>query len=663
MWRLDLRNDRKARSIAAFVVSLSILGATAGEASADFLSVSPTGTDAGNDCHNFPPDSTPCATIQHAVDEAEYGDVVNIDAGLYTEEVVVDNPGVTLSGPGGPTTLGEPQAVVNGGSGTAIRPEAGAITIRGLKVTAGPAGTPIRTSGADVDGLWVHDDIISGGSSGVRLEADGVGDSIGFNVIEGAGDGIRLGAVSLSALTIRWNRFTTSIDEYAVLTDNSATIEGLTLEGNEMPVPTRITGLVEEQWGEENDIARNTFESTRGPQLAIDGLKARVMGNRFEGHGSAGCLQILGNQGGLTPSSHILVSLENEFVQCDPYGIELGPEVSSVSIFGNLFPGTHDGVVASGSSPWDVTGRVRIEGNRIVGTTHLGVVNQASGTLRARENWWGCNAGPGGSGCDAVSPGVDSSDNVRLEARIGPRSDEFDGFIELPTGNSIELDPGEEADVAAVLTSNGSGINLGIPTQGVPVSFSSSVGTLHSATSSFHNGWTMNFFTAGPTPGPGSIVVSMDNQQTLVPVTIRGATASTPPAMPIKTPRAPRLVVTGKRDRLAGRWATVGLVSCTDSCQVAPGRAQIVIGHHSYRGTVAPRGTLAAGSTTPIRVALSHSALRALGRLGSARIRVTVTVRDAAGQTTTRAISVRVSARVRASPPTMRTGARSRAPL
>jgi hypothetical protein len=641
MWRLDLRNDGKARSIAAFVVSLSILGAAAGEASAAFLSVSPTGTDAGNDCHNFPPDSMPCATIQHAVDEAEYGDFVDIDAGLYTEEVVVESPGVTLIGPGGPTQLGEPQAVVDGGSGTAIRPAVGAITIRGLEVTAGPTGTPIRTSGAGVDDLWVQENIISGGSSGVRLEADGEGDSIGFNVIEGAGDGIRLSAASLSALTIQWNRFTTSIDEYAVLADSSATIEGLTLTGNEMPVPARIAGLVEEQSGEENDISRNTFESTRGPQLAINGLEARIMENSFEGHGTVGCLQILGSQGGLTPSSHILVSLENEFVQCNPYGIELGPGVDSVSIFGSVFPGTYDGVVASGASPWNVTGRVRIEGNRIVGTTHLGVVNQASGTLGATENWWGCNAGPGGGGCDTVSPGVDSSDNVRLEALIGPRTED-DGIIELPSGNSIALDPGEEAEVAAVLTSNGSGTNLGIPTQGVPVSFSSSVGSLSSATRSLQNGYTFNYFTAGSTPGRGSIVVSMDNQETLVPVTIRGATTSTPPTMPIKTPRAPTLIVTGKRNRLAGRRATVGLVSCADSCQVAPGRAQIVIGHHPYRGTVTPRGTLAAGSTTPIRVALSRSALRALRKLGSARIRVTVTVSDAVGQTATRAISVRV---------------------
>lgn len=307
------------------------------------------------------------------------------------------------------------------------------------------------------------------------------------------------------------------------------------MSGNTMLAPTRITGLVEESFGEENDITENQFESTSGPQLAINGLEARIMRNSFDGHGTVGCLRILGSQGGLTPSEHILVSLENEFIECNPYGIELGPGIDGVSILGNVFPGTHDGVVASGASPWNVTGRVFIEGNRIVGTTHLGVVNQASGTLGARENWWGCNAGPGGIGCDAVSAGVDTSDNVRLEALIGPRTEE-DGLIELPTGFSIALNPGEEAEVAALLTTNDFGPLTGVPTKGVPVGFSSSIGTLSSTTSDLHNGYTFSYFTAGSTPGVGSIVVFMDNQRTLVPVTIRGAshaTATPMPAMPI----------------------------------------------------------------------------------------------------------------------------------
>jgi hypothetical protein len=85
---------------------------------------------------------------------------------------------------------------------------------------------------------------------------------------------------------------------------------------------------------------------------------------------------------------------------------------------------------------------------------------------------------------------------------------------------------------------------------------------------------------------------------------------STPPTTSTKTAGAPTLVVSGKRNLPAGRRATIGMVSCTDSCQVAPDRAQIVIGRHRYRGTVTPRGTLAAESTTLIPVAFSRPALR-----------------------------------------------------
>lgn len=640
---LDVRNDRKALSVAAFLAALVILGGAAASASADFLSVSPTGSDAGNDCRFHPPELTPCATIQHAVDEAGSYDWVSIDPGLYDEEVVVDKPGLTLIGDGGPGRPAAEQAVIDGDSGVAIRLEAAKIFLRQLKIVAGPAGTPILASGADIDELWAHENIISGGSSGVRLEADGEDVSVGHNQIENVGDGIRVSGADFPDLTIQWNQFT-SIDGYAVRADDSSTIEGLRLEGNELPAPTRIAGLVEERPGHENDITENTFESTRGAQLAINGLEARVMRNTFEGHGAIGCLQILGSQGGMTPSSNILVSLENEFVECKPYGIELGPGVDHVAIRGNVFPGTYVGVVASDASPWNVTGRVRIEGNRIVGTTHRGVVNQASGVLGARGNWWGCNAGPGSGGCDSVSPGVDSSDAVRLAALIGPRTED-DGIIELPTGTSIALDPGDEAEVAAMLTSDGSWPTLGVPTEGIPVRFSSSMGTLNWATNGLQNGYTINLFTAGSALGSGSIVVSMDNQDILVPVRVGEVPATAAPSpTPINAQRAPTLAV-GKRARLAGRQATIGSVACADTCLVAPSRARIVIGDRTYRGRVAPRGTLAAGSTTPIRVTLPRPALRALEALrGSAkvRIRVKVTVREPAGQTAARAISVTI---------------------
>jgi hypothetical protein len=633
MWRLELRNDLNA-SVVTFVMSLAILGTAAQPASAAFRAVSPTGSDAGNDCLM---QSAPCATIQHAIDEAENFDWVDVRAGAYVENVTIDKP-LTLIGPNGGARPGEPQAVVDGGSGTAIRPESHEITIRGMTVTAGATGTAIRTSGADVNKLRIQEDIISGGSSGVLLEAGGEEISIGYGLIEGVGNGIQLSGTAYSDLNIRAIRFATPIDEFAMLADSGTVIEGFKLDGNEMVAPTRIAARIVKQPFEENDLTNNSFDSTSGPALAIDGDHVRIMGNSFYGNGTAGCLQILGTQGGLVPSADILVSLENEFINCDPYGIELGPEVDDVAIYDSEFPGSYDGITTSNASPWDVTGRVVIEANRFVGTTHLGIDNTAAGTLVAEQNWWGCNAGPGAVGCARVSGGVETEDNVQLDALIGPL-EKVAGIVEIPAGSSITLNPWEQARVTALLTAGGLDVNSSGIFGKAQIGFSSSLGTLNPATGHLQNGSTTTLFTAGATPGSGWIVVSMDNQQTLIPVTIRGDAS---PTTPLKTPRAPIIAVFRERHLLAGRKATIGRVSCADTCRVAPGRASIVVGRHRYRGTVTPRGILGAGSSTPIRVAFSSAARRALKKLGSARIRVTVTVVDATGQTARRAISVRV---------------------
>ncbi len=620
---------------------LMAMGLMAQEASAlPWRFVAPGGSDAGNNCED---QWARCATIQHAIDEAGAGDSVNVAPGIYAEDLTIDKP-LTLRSQGGiPTYWYEPETRIDGGAGTAIKVEGNAVEIVGFEVSTDGTAPTILASGANVDDLRVEEDVISGGSTGIYLEAGGKKDTIGFDVIESTGDGIHLSGAEYSNLAIKWNRFVAPIDGYAVLADSGGTIEGFRLEGNKMPAPARVAARVNEAPQEESELYGNTFESTVGPQLAVDAAQLRVFDNRFEGHGSAGCLQILGNEGGLVPSEHILVSFHNEFVDCDPYGIELGPEVDDITVYDSDFPGSYDGIVASGASPWDVTGHVLIRTNRFVGTTHLGVDNEASGALDAEQNWWGCNAGPGATGCDGVSNGVDVANNAVLAALIGPLKPET-GIEELPTGNSIILNPGEKAEVAAMLLANGLGINNGIPTEKTPIGFSSTLGTLSPTSNTLSNGWTKSVFTAGATPGHGSIVLSLDNARTLVPVTITGEKTESPPPLPPlpQTPPAPRLAVGGKHALLSGHQASVGLVSCTASCQVAPSKVAIVIGGHHYRGVITPRGRLGAETTTAIRATLPTVAMRALKKYGSGRIHVTVTVTDSNSRTTKRAISVTV---------------------
>ncbi len=60
-----------------------------------------SGNDSGNDCTNS---STPCATVQHAVDVADPGDEIRVAAGTYTESLTLDKP-VSLMGDGADDTI------------------------------------------------------------------------------------------------------------------------------------------------------------------------------------------------------------------------------------------------------------------------------------------------------------------------------------------------------------------------------------------------------------------------------------------------------------------------------------------------------------------------------------------------------------------------------
>jgi hypothetical protein len=632
--------------IAMLMLALAAMGAGASGASAAGRFVAPDGSDAGNDCLEQLPLSARCATIQHAIDVADPGDSVNVVAGVYDENLTIDKRLDLISQAGVPKYWYEPETRIEGGSGRAITVEASKVRITGFEVATTGSGPAILVAGPTADELQVEENVITGGSVGLQLEAGGADDQLNFNSIEGTGDGIRLSGAEYTDLSIRGNKFAAPIDDYAVLADGTGTIENLTMDGNEMTAPTVIAARVKEgQNGEESQISGNTFRSGVGPQLAVDAAEVRIMENSFDGHNSAGCLRIIGSQGGLLPSEHVLISGENEFLDCNPYGIELGPEVDQISIYDNEFPGSFDGVLVGGASPWDVTEHVRIEDNRIVGTSHFGVDNQASGTVDAELNWWGCNAGPGAPGCDGASAGVNADDNIVLGALVGPRKKET-GIIELPRGSSITLNPGEQAEVAAVLTAGGGGIVLGAATKEVPVGFSSPLGTISPSTSTFQNGWTRSFFTAGSTPGEGSIVVSFDNQRTLVPVTIccKPAEAQPSPLSPSPAPRAVSRVVPVKHLLIARHRTTIGIVSCATICRVAPGRAQVMIGGRHYLPKVTPRGALAAEATVPIRVVLSRKALRALKRVGRGSIEVTISVTDDAGQILKREISVKIRA-------------------
>jgi hypothetical protein len=575
------------------------------------------GSDAGNDCTDR---EAPCATIQHAIDESgpnPFGATPSIVVapGIYEEELTIDKP-ISLEGPNSRIDRRGPEAVIEGENGTAITPEASNITIKGFTVSTDKAGTPIHTRGAGVDRLWITDNIIEGGTSGVWLGAGGARTEIGFNVIESDEYGIRLGAASYSELTIRYDSLKGPEASYGVFAGTDTEINGFSLEGDEF-ARASLDASISNAFVEANEIS----PPIGGVGLRIDLTDANVNRNSFEGGGAASCLQLLGAQGGRGASSYVYVS-ENEFAGCNPYALQLGPETKDITVTVDTFPNDYDGITTDDSSPWDVTDSgISVFGNSFFGLAHFGVDNSAGGELDARDNWWGCNGGPGTAGCNGVSSGVKTSPNVVLTAEAretGPPS----------TSKPIDtLDPGGKAWILAYLK-NGDGSEAENVRADAPISFSSPKGT-------FAGG----IFTAGEQPGPAEVVVTLDNQQVVVPLTINGSLPASPSAslpslakgLP-RRPAEPKILIPGKILSLSGRRAVVGTLSCARSaCRVDRRSAEARVGRMRFDVKLETPTDIAAEDIGQIRAILSEGALRQLSSHGAGTLTIRIKMTDANG--------------------------------
>ena len=163
-------------------------------------------------------------------------------------------------------------------------------------------------------------------------------------------------------------------------------------------------------------------------------------------------------------------------------------------------------------------GNSRIAGNSVsassaVARGYYGV--DLDGTIT--NNWWGCNGGPGASGCDTVF--FDQS---------GGGSSTFTPWLVLSIGaNPTSIATGQTSTLTADLThdSGGNG-GFSVP-DGTPVTFGgtldSSINPTSTATS---GGQATSTYTAGNTPGMGSGTATVDNQPVSVTINI-----GTPPTI------------------------------------------------------------------------------------------------------------------------------------
>jgi hypothetical protein len=183
------------------------------------------------------------------------------------------------------------------------------------------------------------------------------------------------------------------------------------------------------------------------------------------------------------------------------------------------------------------TSAVTMRGNRIVGNTY-GISSRVP-SVDADDNWWGCNAGPGASGCDGVV-GVDAPTRWTVMGLTAdrPTIDVFDG-----------------TPVRADLTHNNAG--EAIPGGGVPdgtdVAFATSMWNVQPSAAT-SDGAAAAMLSSDGTRGVGTVTATLDAGSASTDVTVPfppPAPGPTPDAEPTPTPPPPAPPVTGEEQSVS----------------------------------------------------------------------------------------------------------------
>jgi hypothetical protein len=387
------------------------------------------GSDAGNACNDS---GSPCATVQHAVDEACAGDTVYVAAGTYPEQVSVSKA-LTIQGAGKGVTILAPTAVaantthlVSAAAAAAIvLAEADGVDISDLTVDGAPGafnacspqyyGIFYRNASGTVDTVHVTNVThpSAGGCQGVvgiLIQSGGGGTSdvtVQDSMIDNYGkNGITCNEVG-----------STCVVKGSMVTGRGPLGLGQAAQ-NGIQIGTGAQGTIEDNEIRDNYYTPMSF-CAAGILLFEDGLTVR--GNLLADN--------LCDLLALTSNSTLdenRIPAAREF----PFSV-IG---SGNGVNGNLVDGSpYDGVYVDGINNTFTCNRVGNNGGNgfyfdstasfgsTDGTPNTVTMNAITGNaagvdasvvlappdIDATDNWWGCVAGPGNAGCDTVTANVD----------------------------------------------------------------------------------------------------------------------------------------------------------------------------------------------------------------------------------------------------------------
>jgi Divergent InlB B-repeat domain/Abnormal spindle-like microcephaly-assoc'd, ASPM-SPD-2-Hydin len=263
----------------------------------------------------------------------------------------------------------------------------------------------------------------------------------------------------------------------------------------------------------------------------------------------------------------------------------------TLTVSGSTFTGNK---VTGGSAPGggifaeqggSSTTTVTVSNSRFVGNSDpvggTGIaVDEATANLQ--NNWWGCNAGPGASGCDSVAINAGGSFNPWLVLSV--------------SANPTQIFPNGTSQLTADLTHNSSGTGgFSVPT-GTPVSFGGTLdSSVNPSSTTLTSGQANSTYTAGSSAGNGTGTATVDNQPVTATINILDSvTVTTSPANLAITVDGVTSTAPQTFNWVVGSSHTIA----TTSPQAGPTGSQYVFDNWSDSGSQTHSVTAPAATTT-----------------------------------------------------------------
>ena len=505
-----LRARVPAAGVAVFAVAVILLvGAPAAYAASTLYVNAATGADSPS-CGAS---TSPCQTIQQAVDNASDGDTIEVaagaypaQAGAYYDRLLIDKS-VTLRG----AQAGNAGSAARAASPASesvidehVQIEASGVTLDGF--SSDYAGTQLFVNGPS--GTTIENDVFSGYEPD-SYTAYQITSAIGVNAAPSTAitrnyftsPGSTDGAVQFfnggcSDTVVSDNTF------YAAANDGLGTI--FFYCDNEPSADITVSGNNDVHVGDTNGESSLVTEAVNGD--------IHVTGNTVtaSSYGSSVFYFTLSpSLGAVDISRNSVVGSSSSAITIRPTG---GGSGSSYAITGNRLSGgkyglyVYAGPLASGAT-------VALHGNDLSGNSSAGVHNADptyGGSVDATDNWWGCNAGPAGAGCSAAF-GVPT----------------FDPWLVLGVSASPStLQAGGSSTVTADVTHDSAGNDAsasGTIPDGTSIAFATDFGTL-SASSAGTSGGKASVTLTSSSAGTAHVSATLDAQTVSTTVTFTPAT-------------------------------------------------------------------------------------------------------------------------------------------